>query len=361
MKIIVLYGGLSPEHDISILSATNVINALLEADYSVQPYYINKEGKWLKAPLVTEKLESDTLLQLKQAHAASWGDGQGLTSTGVWIQPGQIAEDDAVVFPVLHGPNGEDGTIQGFLEVLNLPYVGAGVTASATGMDKIISKQLFDQAGLPQVPYVYFDKRDWLQDQSRWIQKCEGNLLYPFFVKPANMGSSVGVSRVENSQELIKAVDVALEFDRRIVVEQGISANECEVAVLGNDDIHASVVGRLVKSSDFYDYDEKYINNTVEMEIPANLPEAVSDKIKDYALKAYRAVDGTGLTRADFFVTANYDIYINEVNTMPGFTQFSMYPSLWQATGLNYRDLIDELIQLAIRRHQAKASIRKIY
>lgn len=361
MKILVLYGGLSPEHDVSILSAYNVINALIEADYTVQPYYINKQGQWLKAPLLEKTLEDSQQLELVQAHLDSWGDGSSSSpSTGVLVSPCDLKDQDGVVFPVLHGPNGEDGTIQGFLEVLDLPYVGAGVTASAAGMDKIISKQLFDQAGIPQVPYVYFNQYDWQEDQAHWIQKCEGSLLYPLFVKPANMGSSVGVSRVENSQELIEAVDQALEFDRRILVEQGISAQECEVAILGNEDAEASVVGHLVKEADFYDYDEKYVNNKVEMEIPADIPEGVADTIRKYALRAFRAVSGSGLSRVDFFVTSNYDIYINEINTMPGFTQYSMYPSLWKATGLAYRDLIDGLIQLAVHRHATQSKLRKV-
>lgn len=274
------------------------------------------------------------------------------------IQPGSIQQENAIVFPVLHGPNGEDGTIQGFLEVIGMPYVGAGITASANGMDKIISKALFTQAGIPQVPYVSFNEMEWKHQQEELIQKAEGTLLYPLFVKPANMGSSVGISKVQNKEELIQAVSRALQYDRRIVVEQGIQADECEVAVLGNGDIHVSCVGRLIKSQDFYDYSEKYLNNTVEMEIPAQLPEALSEEIQTYAKKAYQVIDGSGLARADFFVTANQDIYINEVNTMPGFTQFSMYPSLWKATGLNFRDLVEELIQLGLSRHQMRSEMK---
>lgn len=355
MKIILLYGGQSAEHDISIISAHNICQSIMFNYYQVQPIYITKTGEWLQGALLQEASQSSEQLRLQLSDEAQWNDKQ---STGIRISPGEIMQENAVVFPILHGPNGEDGTIQGFLEVLDMPYVGAGVTASACGMDKIISKQLFQQAGIPQVPYVAFDLREWSHKREAIIAKCEGNLLYPMFVKPANMGSSVGISKVESVESLVEAVELALKYDRRIVVEQGIIADECEVAILGNDDAHVSVVGRLAKDQDFYDYDEKYINNTVGMEIPAQIPEAISEKIREYALMAYRVLDGRGLTRADFFVTANHDIYINEVNTMPGFTPYSMYPTLWRETGLNTRDLIEELIQLALRMHKAKQALK---
>ena len=360
MKIILLYGGQSAEHDISVISTHNICNSIMFNYYEVQPIYITKDGKWLQAPLLTEPLAHSNQLILVPGTTAKWAVTSNDPSYGVEISPGAIKATDTIVFPILHGPNGEDGTIQGFLEVLDMPYVGAGVTASACGMDKIMSKQLFSQAGIPQVPYVAFDAREWSANADEWVGRCEGNLLYPLFVKPANMGSSVGISKVVNSDELREAVAKALAYDRRIVVEQGISAQECEVAVLGNDDAHASVVGRLVKGVDFYDYDEKYVNNSVEMEIPAQLPEAVSERIKEYALKAYRALDGKGLSRVDFFVTANHDIYINEINTMPGFTPYSMYPCLWEETGLNTRDLIEELLQLALKSYQDKKRLTKV-
>ncbi|MBG9988912.1 D-alanine--D-alanine ligase [Aerococcaceae bacterium DSM 111176] len=343
MKVTVLYGGQSAEHDISILSAHNIISSLIRSEYQVDPVYITREGSWLKGKEINDFIEDSNELKLS------------LEDDNVSpIDINQLVEEKNIVFPALHGPNGEDGTIQGFLEVLNLPYVGCGVAASANGMDKIVSKQLFSQADLPQLPYVAFTEHDWKHEQQELIQQCEGSLLYPLFVKPANMGSSVGISRVENEAELINAVDEALKYDRRIVVEQGITADECEVAVLGNSDINLSVVGRLVKTSEFYDYDEKYINNQVEMEIPANLAPEVATRIQEYAHRAYKAIDGAGLARVDFFVTSNNDIYINEINTMPGFTEFSMYPVLWQETGINERDLIEELIQLGLRRYETK-------
>lgn len=357
-NIVLLYGGQSAEHDISIISAFNISKSILFDVNTVIPVYITRHDVWLRGETLTQPLEHSNQLKLEQAYVASWAESAEDISTGVVINPGDIKAEDTIVFPVLHGPNGEDGTIQGLLEVLNMPYVGAGVVASAAGMDKIISKHLFDQAGIPQVPYISFNRREWLEDQEALFQKIEGSLLYPLFVKPANMGSSVGISRVENSERLKEAVQEALKYDRRIVVEQGISAQECEVAVLGNDDAAASVVGMLVKNSEFYDYDEKYINNTVTMQIPAEIDLTIAQQIQEYALRAFRAIDGCGLSRVDFFLTSNNDIFINEINTMPGFTPYSMYPCLWNETGLTTRDLIEELLQLALRHFEDRQQLK---
>lgn len=354
MKIILLYGGQSAEHDVAIKSAHNIAQSIMYQYYEVQPIFIQRDGVWLKGAPLTEAPATPEQLILEKATQAEWSTIEGQMSKGIEIHSTDIYEKDAIVFPVLHGPNGEDGTIQGFLEVLNMPYVGAGVTASATGMDKIISKFIFNQVGIPQVPFEAFDSQAWATERDTLVQKCEGSLLYPFFVKPANMGSSVGISRVENSDELISAVELALKYDTRIVVEQGINAEEVEVAVLGNADAHVSVVGRLVKEQGFYDYENKYLNNTVTMQIPAEIPEFVAEKVQEYALRAYRAINGRGLSRVDFFVTSSNDIFINEINTMPGFTPFSMYPVLWEATGLDKRDLIEELLQLALKEFDAK-------
>lgn len=357
MKIILLYGGQSAEHDVSIISAHNIAQQIMYHYYEVQPIFIQSNGVWIKGAPLTEAPASSAQLILEASDVAEWSKIEGQHSEGIEILPGSIYEKDAIVFPVLHGPNGEDGTIQGFLEVLGMPYVGAGVTASATGMDKIVSKYIFSQVGIPQVPFESFDRQAWLNERDDLVQKCEGSLLYPLFVKPANMGSSVGISRVENSEELISAVDLALKYDTRIVVEQGINAEEVEVAVLGNDDAHVSVVGRLVKEQGFYDYENKYLNNSVGMQIPAEIPDFVAQKVQEYALRAYRAINGRGLSRVDFFVTASNDVFINEINTMPGFTPYSMYPVLWKETGLETRDLVEELIQLALKQFAAKQSL----
>lgn len=357
MKIILLYGGQSAEHDISVISAHNVAQQIMYNYYEVQPIFIRRDGVWIKGAPLLEAPQTSAELILEESSEMAWSNQIETHSKGEKIMPGSIYEENAIVFPVLHGPNGEDGTIQGFLEVLGMPYVGAGIVASAAGMDKIVSKYIFSQVGIPQVPFEAFDRQGWITNQAQLVQKCEGSLLYPMFVKPANMGSSVGISKVENSEQLIQAVELALKYDVRIVVEQGIDAEEVEVAVLGNDDAHASVVGRLVKEQGFYDYENKYLNNSVGMEIPANIPELISQKVQEYALTAYRAINGRGLSRVDFFVTANHDIYINEINTMPGFTPFSMYPVLWRATGLDTRDLVEELLQLALKQFEAKKDL----
>ncbi|AXY24649.1 D-alanine--D-alanine ligase A [Suicoccus acidiformans] len=357
MKITLLYGGQSAEHDISIISAHNIAQSIMYDVYTVQPIYITRAGEWIKGPLIDTSLPNSDLMRLVPAEEMTWGD-DAKASTGQAMRPGELDREDNIVFPVLHGPNGEDGTIQGFLEVMGVPYVGAGVTASAIGMDKILSKRIFDQIGLPQVPYHAFDHRLWREDQEEIIQRIEGSLLYPLFVKPANMGSSVGISQVESSEALIQAIENALQYDHRIVVEQGISAVECEVAILGNEEAHISYVGKLIKDVAFYDYEEKYINNRIEMEIPAILDPAVASKIQEYALRAYRAIDGCGLSRVDFFVTSSQDIYINEINTMPGFTGLSMYPVLWEKTGLTQRNLVEELLQLALKKYEQKKGFK---
>ena len=350
MKISLIYGGKSAEHDISILTAFSIIKEVYYKYYEVQPIYITKAGQWIKGPVLTEPVTNHEQLKFK-FNDETTNDQQ---LSGVEIQPTSLKEEDAVIFPVLHGPNGEDGTVQGLFEVINMPYVGTGVLASACGMDKIISKYLFQQAGIPQVPYVAVLKNEWLRDEEQVFMRCEGSLLYPMFVKPANMGSSVGITKAENRFELISAIKTALKYDRRIVVEQGIEAREIEVAVLGNADVHTSVPGEIVKSVDFYDYDSKYLTNDVQLQIPALVPDSVSAQLREYAAAAFEVLDGSGLSRCDFFVTANDEIFINEVNTMPGFTQFSMYPLLWENTGLSYGDLVEELIQLALRRFEER-------
>ena len=351
MKIVVIYGGKSAEHDISILTAGSIIKEIYFEYYDVQPVYITKEGTWLKGEALKAPVAFDQALRLTEGSVAHFATTEGETSTGVRIQPCDIAGSDTVVFPILHGPNGEDGTIQGLFEILDLPYVGCGVLASANGMDKIASKHLFQQAGIPQVPFVPFVKADFEKSPEAIFTRVEGTLRYPVFVKPANMGSSVGISKATNREELTAAIEEALKYDRRIVVEQGIDAREVEVAVLGNDEVNTSVVGEVVKQAGFYDYNEKYINNTTTLQIPAAIPEEVSAKIREYAETAFRAIDGSGLTRCDFFLTETNEVFINEVNTMPGFTQFSMYPKLWEAMGISYKDLVEELIQLALKRY----------
>ncbi|EOT38338.1 MULTISPECIES: D-alanine--D-alanine ligase [Enterococcus] len=347
MKIVLLYGGRSAEHDVSILSAYSVLNAIYYDYYQVQLVFITKDGKWVKGPLLTDKPKNESVLKL------TWDVED---ATGEIISPSTIKEEDAVVFPLLHGPNGEDGTIQGFLETIDMPYIGAGVLTSACGMDKIMTKYILQAAGIPQVPYVPVLKNLWKENPKQIFEQCEGTLLYPMFVKPANMGSSVGISKAENREELQNALQEAYKYDTRAIVEQGIEAREIEVAILGNEDVRTTLPGEIVKDVAFYDYNSKYIDNQIIMQIPAEIPEDVQQKAQDFAKKAYVMLGGSGLSRCDFFLTNKNELFLNELNTMPGFTQYSMYPSLWEKMGLKYGDLIEELIQLALKRFEQRQS-----
>lgn len=345
MKIILLYGGRSAEHEVSLLSAFSVVNAVYYNYYQVQLVMITKEGRWLKGPLLSEAPTSPDTLALTNEE-----------TKGEEISPGAIYEEDAIVFPLLHGPNGEDGTIQGFLETIGMPYVGAGVLTSACGMDKIMTKYILQAAGIPQVPYVPVLKNAWKENPKKIFDQCEGSLLYPMFVKPANMGSSVGISKAENREELQNALQEAYRYDTRAIVEQGIEAREIEVAVLGNEDVRTTMPGEIVKDVAFYDYNSKYIDNRIEMQIPAQIPEETQAKAQEFAKKAYIMLGGSGLSRCDFFLTNKNELFLNELNTMPGFTEFSMYPLLWEKTGLPYGDLIEELIQLGMNRFNQRRS-----
>ncbi|MDT2738945.1 D-alanine--D-alanine ligase [Enterococcus canintestini] len=347
MKIVLLYGGRSAEHDVSILSAYSVLNAIYYDYYQVQLVFITKDGKWVKGPLLTEKPKNESVLNL------TWDTKD---ATGEIISPSTIKEDDAVVFPLLHGPNGEDGIIQGFLETIDMPYIGAGVLTSACGMDKIMTKYILQAAGIPQVPYVPVLKNLWKENPKQIFEQCEGTLLYPMFVKPANMGSSVGISKAENREELQNALQEAYKYDTRAIVEQGIEAREIEVAILGNEDVRTTLAGEIVKDVAFYDYNSKYIDNQIVMQIPAEVTEDVQEKAQEFAKKAYIMLGGSGLSRCDFFLTNKNELFLNELNTMPGFTQYSMYPSLWEKMGLKYGDLIEELIQLALKRYKQRQS-----
>lgn len=342
MKIFLVYGGKSAEHDVSLMSAFSIIKEVYYEYYEVIPVYITREGNWLKGKSVTDASQVESAEDMK------------IQEAGTPLNFAELQEENVIVFPVLHGPNGEDGTVQGLFEVLNVPYVGAGVLASAAGMDKIISKVLFADAGLPQLPYEVVKVTDWKVEPEEVVKTIEESLGFPAFVKPANLGSSVGISEAKNKTALKEAIDLAFEYDHRVVVEKGVKAREIEVAVLGNEDVNTSVPGELVKQQEFYDYEEKYINNDVTLQIPAELPEETIRQLRQYAAKAFLAIDGSGLTRADFFITDDNDIYINEVNTFPGFTPYSMYPKLWDETGLTYGDLIEELIQLGLRRYDAR-------
>ena len=310
--------------------------------YDVIPVYIQKNGVWIAGETADEVLESKTPLSPEDTNPYQ-----------LWQFPPELQEVE-VWFPVLHGPNGEDGTIQGLLTLMQVPFVGSGVLGSAVGMDKIAMKMAFAQAGLPQVKYKAVERSQIWSNPCIFPKLCddiEAGLGYPCFVKPANLGSSVGIAKARSHSELEAALDSAASYDRRIVIEAGVTARELECAVLGNDNPKASVVGEITFDSDFYDYETKYTEGRSQIHIPASLPEKVIKQIQEMAIQAFKTVDASGLARVDFFyVEETQAIYLNEINTLPGFTKFSMYPQLWQATGISFEQLVDKLIQLALEK-----------
>lgn len=370
VRVGLVYGGRSGEHEVSLQTAFSVMQAFDYDKYEIQPIYITKEGVWHAGPALSAPPEHIGLIRYDEAG----GSGQALLPVFERMTPsppaiagrGEVrisslnrSETDGrgldVMFPLLHGTYGEDGTIQGLFEMAGIPYVGAGVLASAVGMDKITMKRVFAHEGLPQCVFRYFTRTQWDKDPQFFIMEIEVSLGYPCFVKPANLGSSVGISKAGSREELIQAVNHAFRYDRKVIVEEFVNARELEVSVLGNDEPRASVVGEIIPSNEFYDYSAKYIDGKSVMQIPADIPEETAEEIRSMALRAYQAIDGSGLARVDFFLRKeDGQIFINEVNTMPGFTPFSMYPLLWQETGLPYRELLDRLIELAVERHQAK-------
>lgn len=343
LKVGLLFGGRSGEHEVSIASARSIAQALSDPanaeKYDLMPFYIQKNGEWRS---------SDVARSVLQSGAIDCPD----SATNLWQFPSEAAEVD-VWFPILHGPNGEDGTIQGLLTLMQKPFVGSGVLGSAVGMDKLTMKMAFAQAGLPQVKYLGVSRAEVYSNPCVFPKLCdriEAELGYPCFVKPANLGSSVGISKVRTRAELEAALDSAASYDRRIIVEAGVVAREVECAVLGNDQPKASVVGEIRFDSDFYDYETKYSAGKSSHIIPANLPPEITDLIQERSLQAFRAVDASGLSRVDFFyVEATGEVLINEINTLPGFTATSMYPMMWEATGISYPNLVDQLIQIAIK------------
>lgn len=332
--LILLYGGRSAEREVSVLSAESIMRAVNYDLFLVKTYFITQSGDFIRTQQFTEQPGADERLMTNTT--VDWSQK---------ISPSAIYEEGAVVFPVLHGPMGEDGSIQGFLEVLRMPYVGTNVLTSSAAMDKITTKHILASVGVPQVAYVTYVEGDDLEQK---VALVEETLSYPVFVKPANMGSSVGISRASDQQELRDAIILALRYDSRILIEQGVVAREIEVGLLGNSDIKTTQAGEVVKDVAFYDYQAKYIDNKITMAIPAEIDEETMSLVRTYAAKAFRALGGCGLSRCDFFLTEDGRVYLNELNTMPGFTQWSMYPLLWENMGLVYPDLIAELVRLAI-------------
>lgn len=358
LRVGLLFGGRSGEHEVSISSARAIATALSAGEnaskYEIVPVYIQKDGLWLGKEAPQQVLKSGVPL----LESSTQNNPQQQTLNR-WLSLSQVAEVD-VWFPILHGPNGEDGTIQGLLTLMQTPFVGSGVLGSALGMDKIAMKMAFAQAGIPQVKYKTVTRAQVWSNPCVFPKLCdeiEATLGYPCFVKPANLGSSVGISKVRSRQELENALDNAANYDRRIIVEAGVVAREVECAVLGNDQPQASIVGEITFNSDFYDYETKYTAGKADLLIPAAIPEEISSKIQDMALQAFAAVDAAGLARVDFFyVEATGEVLINEINTLPGFTATSMYPQLWAHSGIPFPELVDKLVQLAIERHNPSNS-----
>jgi D-alanine-D-alanine ligase len=387
IRVGVLFGGRSGEHEVSLLSAASVLNAIDKKKYEVVPIGITKEGRWVTAGHAERLLTGDPATDPEPRHLRA-GDPQTTSAAAVLAKgegvvvppmPGHDHsslvpfETDAaqvhtatnsvnvdVIFPVLHGTFGEDGTIQGLLELADIPYVGAGVLGSAAGMDKDVMKRLFRDAGLPIVKHVTVLRSAWREQPKKARKLIEGALKYPVFVKPANLGSSVGISKVHDSSELAAAMDEAAQFDRKLVIEQGVGggkakAREIECSVLGNDSPMASVPGEIVPIKEFYDYDAKYLVEGSQPIIPARLPKDKLKEVQRLAIAAFQAVDCAGLARVDFLMDPRSGkMYVNEINTMPGFTSISMYPKLWAASGLTYPELIDRLILFGLERFAEK-------
>jgi len=359
----VVFGGRSAEHEVSLMSAKSIVAAVDKDKYNVHLIGITHSGQWLYADnnqaaldykSVDEQQLPETTLDFSNANAT-------LINNSPEKRGEKLALLD-VVFPVLHGPYGEDGTIQGLLELSNVAYVGCGVAASAIAMDKALAKNAFKAAGLAQMPYQVFNYNSFVTDPELVASKIESTLSYPVFIKPANMGSSIGISKAHQRTELALGLQEAFKYDNKIVVEQ--SAENCaeiECAILGESPIQVSVVGEILAGKEFYDYETKYFDGKSETVIPAALPNSVMKKIQQAAIEAFEAIDGSGLSRVDFFVnTQSQEIYINEVNTMPGFTPISMYSKLWQSSGIEYTELIDKLIDIALVRHQQKSRLSNL-
>jgi D-alanine-D-alanine ligase len=358
LRVGVIFGGRSGEHEVSLVSATSIITALDKTKYDVVPIGITHEGRWISSDESLKLLKSQSGLEREpERFLAPEPNRQSLISLNGEPSGGKLD----VIFPVVHGTFGEDGTLQGLLELASIPYVGAGVLASAVGMDKIIQKQLHKHAGLPVVKFDWFLSSDCTEKPRQIATRIERKFTYPVFVKPANTGSSVGISKAHNRKELHAALALAVQFDRKVIVEAGVkNAREIEVSVLGNDKPIASIPGEIIPSNEFYDYDAKYVDGKSVAVIPAKLPTSIVKKLQELAVNAFTVLDCAGMARIDFFVTKNR-IYLNEINTIPGFTSISMYPKLWEASGISYTELLDRLIQLALDRHRQTSARRTSY
>ena len=354
VRVMVVFGGRSGEHEVSLASARAIADALRGSGrYDVVPVGITRSGRWISSGDPMRELESGPK-ELPDGSTLETPAPDTPAATDEKLPAGLGSVD--VIFPVLHGPYGEDGAIQGMLELAGVPYVGSGVLASAVGMDKITMKKIFAHHDLPQVQWIGLTRLDWRRDRSFRLREIEDTLGYPCFVKPANLGSSVGISKAEDAAGLEEALDAAAELDRRIIVEAGVDAREVEVSVLGNGDPEVSVPGEIfVTANEFYDYEAKYVEGGMDLIVPAELPDDTTEEIRRIARSAYTSIDAAGMARVDFFVERGTGkLLLNEINTIPGFTPTSVYARLWDASGLPYKELLDRLIELALERHDTK-------
>lgn len=352
-RIGIIFGGKSVEHKVSLLSAASVIRAIDKEKFDLFYIGITEEGKWMAVPQVFGRdISGDHDITAAIIENGTW------ERAGTEINPGELKEYIDFALPVIHGPYCEDGKLQGLLEMLDIPYGGCGVLASAIAMDKAVSKELFEKAGLPVCKYELVTRGEVASDLDAVAERVGNSLGYPCFVKPANMGSSVGISKAKDREQLRSAIKMALKYDRRVVIEEYIACREMETAVLGNDSPEAAAVGEIIPSAEFYDYNAKYGDGTEsKLCIPADISAETSERIREMALRAYKAIDGEGFARVDFFIDKKTGkIYLNEINTIPGFTKFSMFPLLWEAAGVKYGDVIERIIELGYEKYDIENS-----
>jgi D-alanine-D-alanine ligase len=364
IKLGVIFGGRSGEHEVSLMSARSVLSVLNTEKYDVTHIGIDHEGIWWSGKNTLEGLEKNNTEDLYRVFLLPEPGRtvlyKRLTNGDTEIM--QPACELDVVFPVLHGSFGEDGTLQGFFEMADIAYVGAGVLGSSVGMDKGIFKDVMRSNNIPVVDWITFTRKDIENDMETIIEKCESLATYPLFIKPANLGSSVGVSKAKNRSDLLEGIMYAAQYDRRILVERGLNAREIEVSVIGNEDCHASNPGEIKPSDEFYSYKAKYLDGKSELFIPASIPSDLIERIRELSVKTYRLIDCAGLARVDFLLEKETNkVYLNEVNTIPGFTSISMYPKLWEADGISYKDLIDQLIDLAFERKKERSKSKRTF
>lgn len=357
-KLGIIFGGKSGEHEVSLTSAASVISALDPNEFEITVIGITKTGRLADASEIGRMLPASVLQRVRTSTSLEADKSRMRVLSASSSESGALSPGPEIIFPLLHGPYGEDGTIQGLLEIAGVPYIGCGVLASAVGMDKDVTKRLFLQEGLPATPYRTVYSRDLGKDLTELRHSVEDAFGYPMFSKPANLGSSVGVVKIHSADEFERGVRFSAQYDRKILIEKGIVGRELECAIIGNDDPAASVVGEVVSAHEFYDYEAKYANPESRLDIPARIDSGKAEEIRDLAVRAFKAIDGSGLARVDFFLEhGTGKVWINEINTMPGFTPISMYAKLWAASGIGFEELVRTLIRLGEERYQERIRI----